>query len=93
MSNTSTTCLLPNGKTIFTGRNWSSKWSRNEWLVKDGMAHPVKRHHFWCSVRGKVEDISLEDPRRITSEICRYTGKHLYSEVEGHGTAFSILTA
>jgi len=79
---------IPNGETIYTGRNWSHKWSRDEWVVKDGMAYPVKRHNYWSSVQGEIEDISNEMPMIIvtTSEICGT--KHIYQhEVQGNGVA------
>lgn len=83
---TNSLTIIPNGKTVYTGRNWSQKWSRTEWIIKDGMAHPAKRHHFWCSVAGKVEDISNEMPMDVvtTSETFGTKTTH-HHEIRGNG--------
>lgn len=63
---------LPDGLTIYTGSNSSRHWSRDEWVVRYGMAHPVRRHQYWSSVQGLIEDTSSEIARRIvtTSATC-----------------------
>ncbi len=79
---------IPNGETIYTGRNWSHKWSRDEWVVKDGMAYPVKRHNYWSSVQGKIEDISNETPMNIITTFQTWGARKIYQhEVEYNGVA------
>jgi hypothetical protein len=74
------------GKTLFTGRNWARRWSRIEWIVKGGMAHPLERHNFWCSVAGEVDNLLGEEPRAITLE--EIPGRWDKGWViEGHGFA------
>jgi len=60
--------LPKDGTIIYTGCNWARKWYRDEWEVQDGMAHPKKRHHFWASVRGDVEDRTGQEPCRIENK-------------------------
>lgn len=45
------------GAIMYTGRNWRQKWSRTKWLIQEGRAYPQSRQHFWCSVRGNVDDL------------------------------------
>lgn len=70
--------------TVYTGRNWSRKWSRIEWEVSGEVASPVRRHHFWCSVRGEVEELSSEPSRKVVITKDRHK-KILSKEIEGFG--------
>ena len=70
--------------TVYTGRNWSRKWSRIEWEISGEIASPIKRHNFWCSVRGEIEDLSSEPSRKVIITTDRW-GKITSKEIEGFG--------
>jgi len=52
------------GALISHANTWPSKWNRTIYRIsEDGKdALPLVREYFWCSVAGKVEDVSLDPP-------------------------------
>lgn len=92
MNNLTAKSKITEGSKVYTGRNWKQKWSRKEWIVQNGIALPLFKHNFWCSVRGDVEDISREQGKKITLGKCKNTGSDCW-QIEGEGNVFFSLFA
>lgn len=55
------------GAFITVANKWPAKWREYTYRIsEDGtMAEPLRVAHYWCSVLGKVEDISTQPPLRL----------------------------
>ena len=56
------------GSTLYTGSNIPKKWSRVAWLVRDGLAFPQFRQHFWNSTPGRRDTLTSLRPEPITQQ-------------------------